>query len=88
MRGDTKLLYNHYVYNVVVKKMSKAQIAVCLEMDHIELLTEIRTTYHLKNLSKAVEVVIKQWQMFIEEKQREKLKAEPVRKPSNPMVNL
>jgi hypothetical protein len=67
--------------------MSKAQIAICLEMEHIELLSEIRTKYHLKNMSKAVEVIIRQWQLFLEDKQRQKLAAQPQKKPINPMVN-
>jgi hypothetical protein len=67
--------------------MTKAQIAVCLEMEHIELLSEIRTKYHLKNISRAIEVVIRQWQMFLEEKQRQKMAEMPKKKPINPMVN-
>ena len=66
--------------------MTKAQIAICLEMDNIELLSEVRTKYRLKNLSKAVDLIIRQWQMFLEEKQRQKLQ-EKEKKPINPMVN-
>jgi hypothetical protein len=67
--------------------MSKAQIAICLEMENIELLSEIRTKYRLKNLSKAVELLIRQWQMFLEDKQRQKLAEKEKNKPVNSFVN-
>jgi hypothetical protein len=65
----------------------KVQIAICLKFEQVELLSEIRSKYHLKNLSAAVDVVIRQWQMFLEQKQREQIAKNPVRKPVNPMVN-
>ena len=68
-------------------KPPKAQIAICLDFEQIELLSEIRSKYHLKNLSAAVDVIIRQWQLFLEQKQREKIAATPPKKPINPMVN-
>jgi hypothetical protein len=48
--------------------MTKAIIAVSLDLDELELLSEIKSRYHQKNNSQALHTIIKQWQMMVEEK--------------------
>ena len=48
--------------------MVKCQIAIYLDMDQLELLDAVKTQYHLKSISMSVETIIKQWQMFIDQR--------------------
>ena len=67
--------------------MTRTIIAISVDLDQLELLNEIKGRYHLKNLSRAVETIIKQWQMLLEQKKQEQTAAIEKRKPVNPMVN-
>jgi hypothetical protein len=67
--------------------MPKMTQSICLDFEQIELLGEVKAKYHLKNTSKAIEVIIRQWQMMLEQKRTEQLAAKEARKPVNPMVN-
>jgi hypothetical protein len=78
--------------------MTKTTIAISIDLDQLELLSEIKIKYHLKNLSKSVDCIIRQWQMMLEQKKNEQIAAQAqkkeelpdkykTRKPVNPMVN-
>jgi hypothetical protein len=72
--------------------MSKVTIAISVDEDTIELFSELKVRYHLKNNSAVIRMVVRQWQMFLDERQkiRESMikKQEKEKKPSNPMVDL
>jgi metal-responsive CopG/Arc/MetJ family transcriptional regulator len=70
--------------------MSKVAIGISLDLDDIELIDEIVRSYHQKSRAQAIHTIIKQWQMYAEErtKQRELIKENKKKQPSNPMVNL
>lgn len=67
--------------------MTKVIIAVSLDLDELDLLTEIKSRYHQKNNSQALHTIIKQWQMMVEEKMaahkiaKETFKKEPFATP-------
>jgi hypothetical protein len=62
--------------------MAKVTVAISIDLEHLELLTEIKSKYHLKNHSQAIRTIIKQWQMFIEE--RKIITTAPKEKPQIP----
>lgn len=71
----------------ITTTMPKVTQSICLDLDYIELLNEVKRKYHLKNMSKAMETIIRQWQMMLEQKRTEQVAAKETRKPVNPMVN-
>jgi hypothetical protein len=80
--------------------MPKVTLSISVDLDDLEILSEIKGKYHLKNHSQAMHTLIKQWSMFIDErqKQQELLKENKklpsladkykLKKPSNPLVDL
>jgi len=68
--------------------MAKVTQSISLDLDDIELLNEIKARYHQPNLSQAIHTVIKQWQMFIDErkKSQQTTKDLPMKRPGNPQV--
>ena len=68
--------------------MSKVQVAIMLDFDNVELLRQVQQQYHLKTFGNAIEVIIKQWQLFIDERKRQRELVEKTpKKPCNPLVN-
>lgn len=67
--------------------MAKVTQSFCVEYEQMEILNEVKVKYHLKNSSQAIGLIIRQWQLFLEDKQRQKLAEIEKRKPINPMVN-
>lgn len=51
--------------------MTKTVIAMSIELDELELLSDIKRRYHQKNLSQAMNTIIKQWQMMTESRIQE-----------------
>jgi hypothetical protein len=67
--------------------MVKVTQSICLDYEQVELLSDVKVKYHLKNNSQAVSLIIRQWQMFLEDKIRQKMAEQTKKKPINPMVN-
>jgi len=53
--------------------MTKVSLSISLDIDDLETLSDVRSKYHQKNFSHAIHTVIKQWQMFIDERQKKLL---------------
>jgi len=68
--------------------MTKVTQSISLDYEQVELLSDVKVKYHLKNNSQAISLIIRQWQMFLEDKVRQKLAEQPKKKPSNPMADL
>jgi hypothetical protein len=70
--------------------MQKVQIGIMLEFDNVELLRQVQLKYHHKTLGHSIEFIIRQWQLLIQDKEKQRsLDVESKsRKPSNPMVDL
>jgi hypothetical protein len=68
--------------------MTKVTQSISLDLDEIEIINEVKTKYHAKNTSRAISILIKQWQLFVEDRarNRENVKDKP-KKPINPLVN-
>lgn len=69
--------------------MTKVQTAIMLEFENLELLIQVKQQYHLKTIGNSVELIIRQWQLFLDDrkKQRELIKDQPKKTPVNPLVN-
>jgi len=52
--------------------MSKVTIGISLDLDDIELIDEIVRQYHQKSRATAIHLIIKQWQMFAEEREKQR----------------
>ena len=69
--------------------MPKVTIQISMDLSKVELLSEIKSRYHLKNYSTAIELIINQWVRFMEQQNNNRKNVkEPSKKPSNPVVNL
>jgi len=70
--------------------LRKYQVAIMLDFENIELLRQVQTAYHLKTMGNSVELIIRQWQLFLEDRkkaaeaQRESSKE---KKAINPFTN-
>lgn len=80
--------------------MPKVTIGISIDLDDLEILNEIKRKYHQKNLSHALHTLMKQWSIFIDERniKQETIKEDKrtppladkykLKKPCNPMVDL
>lgn len=69
--------------------MGKVIVSISIDEETLELFSQMRTTYHLKNNSRVIELIVRQWQNFMDDRKRalEKAKESPRVKPVNPMVD-
>jgi len=51
--------------------MVKVQVAIMLDYDNFELLRQIQQKYHSKTLGHAMEIIIRQWQFFVDERKKQ-----------------
>ena len=71
--------------------MAKTQISISLTIDHLAILNDVQRKYRLKSNGEAVELIINQWQRFIESaakqiQQKRDDEKRHVAKPMNPQV--
>lgn len=69
--------------------MAKTQISISISLDQLTILCDIQRKYRLKSNGEAVELIINQWQRFIESaaKQIQQQRADEkkhIAKPINP----
>lgn len=69
--------------------MAKVQISISLNVDQITILSDVQRRYKLKSNGEAVEMIINQWQRFIESaaKQIQQRKLEDKTGVSKPLIN-
>jgi len=51
--------------------MAKVTLAISIDLDDLELLSEIKSKYHVKNHSQALNLIIRQWQSFMEDRAKQ-----------------
>jgi len=67
--------------------MSKVQASIMLSFNDLNTLRAVQTQYHLKTLGHSVELVLHQWERFIEERTKIQKAIQKEKKPVNPLVN-
>lgn len=68
--------------------MTKVQLNFCIDIDHLEVLADVKSRYHLRNHSEAVRLIINQWRKFIQTQaeMQKTVKENPKKRLINPQV--